>query len=103
MHNPRARDMSPEAIQEYILSKCKRLVPSFDPKETIHGFCGARAKSDRGDWIVGPSKVNKKMIHVAGIDSPGLAGGKSTPDWNTKEKRIRNSANILRRLYFLPM
>jgi glycerol-3-phosphate dehydrogenase len=66
--------MSPAAIQEYILSKCQQLVPSFDPKETFHAFCGARAKSTRGDWIIEPSSKNPKMILVAGIDSPGLAG-----------------------------
>lgn len=74
MHDNTAKGMGPKEIQEYILSKCKNLVPSFDAKETIHTFCGARAKSDRGDWIIEPSKVNKNMIHVAGIDSPGLAG-----------------------------
>lgn len=66
--------MSPAEIQRYILAKCKQLVASFDPKETIHAFCGARAKSDRGDWIIEPSKVNANVLHVAGIDSPGLAG-----------------------------
>lgn len=74
MYKPEARDMSPAAVQEYILSKCKALVPSFDAKETIHAFAGARAKSDVGDWIIGPSKKNPNLIHVAGIDSPGLAG-----------------------------
>jgi glycerol-3-phosphate dehydrogenase len=69
-----ARDMTPEAIQTYILSKCRQLVPDFDPREAFHAFCGARAKSDRGDWIIEPSKSNARMIHVAGIDSPGLAG-----------------------------
>lgn len=66
--------MEPAAIQEYILSKCKQLVPSFDPQETIHAFCGARAKSTAGDWIIRPSAKNGSLIHVAGIDSPGLAG-----------------------------
>jgi hypothetical protein len=74
MHQAGPRDMTPAQIQEYILSKCKELVPSFDAKETIHAFCGARAKSDRGDWIIEPSVKNGRMIHVAGIDSPGLAG-----------------------------
>lgn len=69
-----SRDMSDASVQEYILSKCKQLVPSFDPKETIHAFCGARAKSDRGDWIIEPSSKNSRFINVAGIDSPGLAG-----------------------------
>jgi glycerol-3-phosphate dehydrogenase len=49
-------------------------VPSFDAKEVIHGFCGARAKSSRGDWIIEPSPKNGRFIQAAGIDSPGLAG-----------------------------
>jgi glycerol-3-phosphate dehydrogenase len=49
-------------------------VPSFDVKSSFHGFCGARAKSTRGDWIIEPSSVDKAFIQVAGIDSPGLAG-----------------------------
>lgn len=74
MYKPEARDMKPESVQEYILSKCKNLVPSFDARETIHAFAGARAKSTRGDWIIEPSAKNPNFIHVAGIDSPGLAG-----------------------------
>ena len=74
VHTEEARDMSRESVQEYILSKCKQLCPYFDPKETIHAFCGARAKSSRGDWIIEPSAKDGNFIHVAGIDSPGLAG-----------------------------
>jgi glycerol-3-phosphate dehydrogenase len=74
MHKAETSSMSPEQIQKYILSKSKQLVPEFDAHMTIHTFCGARAKSDRGDWIIEPSRVNPRMIHVAGIDSPGLAG-----------------------------
>jgi len=74
VNKPEALNMTPAEVQEYILSKCKRLVPDFDAKETIHAFCGARAKSDRGDWIIEHSAANPRMIHVAGIDSPGLAG-----------------------------
>ena len=74
VHKPDARDMSDASVQEYILSKCKKLVPNFDPKETIHAFCGARAKSSRGDWIIEASEVDSSFIHAAGIDSPGLAG-----------------------------
>lgn len=74
MHEAESREMTPASIQEYILGKCKSLVPSFDPTETIHSFAGARAKSDRGDWIIEPSHKSDHFIHVAGIDSPGLAG-----------------------------
>jgi len=73
-YKPEARDMSDASVQEYILSKCKKLVPYFNPTETFHAFCGARAKNTTGDWVIQPSEKNPKMIHVAGIDSPGLAG-----------------------------
>jgi L-2-hydroxyglutarate oxidase LhgO len=74
VHKPEHSNMSAKDIQHYILSKCQELVPRFDAAETIHAFCGARAKSDRGDWIIENSSVDGRMIHVAGIDSPGLAG-----------------------------
>ncbi len=67
-------DMTDEEVQKYILSKCSKLVPSFDAKKVIHGFCGARAKNSTGDWVIGPSKVDKTFVQAAGIDSPGLAG-----------------------------
>jgi len=73
-YKPDAMNMSDESVQEYILSKCKKLIPYFDPKETFHAFCGARAKSDRGDWIIERSDADKNFVNVAGIDSPGLAG-----------------------------
>jgi len=80
---PTARDTSDEDTQKdsvedimtFILTKCRELVPSFDPSQVIHGFSGARAKSSAGDWIIEPSKADSrgKFINVAGIDSPGLA------------------------------
>ena len=82
---PTARDISDketarestEDINKYIMTKCKELVPSLDASKTIHAFCGARAKSDRKDWIIEVSAEERRMIHAAGIDSPGLAGSPS--------------------------
>lgn len=74
MHKAEHSQMTSKDVQHYILSKCKELVPTFNAAETIHSFCGARAKSDRGDWIIENSSIDGRMIHVAGIDSPGLAG-----------------------------
>lgn len=79
---PTARDMhvmevaneTASDIQKFIFTKCKELVPSFDVTSSLHGFCGARAKSTRGDWIIEASGVDQSFIQVAGIDSPGLAG-----------------------------
>jgi L-2-hydroxyglutarate oxidase LhgO/bacterioferritin-associated ferredoxin len=74
MHDPTAAQMTTDDIQQYILSLCKRLVPTIDAGKTFHSFAGARAKSSRGDWIIEPSQQNQHFLHVAGIDSPGLAG-----------------------------
>lgn len=68
---PEVMAQSHEDIQKYILRECRKLVPSFDPKETITSFCGARAKSTRGDWIIEASTEGPHFIHAAGIDSPG--------------------------------
>ena len=74
VHNEEHMAQSITDVTKDILKKCRQLVPSFDPKEVIHAFCGARAKSDRGDWIIEASEVHPRFINVAGIDSPGLAG-----------------------------
>ena len=114
MHDEGMKNMSNESIQEYILSKCKKLCPYFDPKEAIQyvylmeinvvvdfcicsisnqtthlsicsGFCGARSKSSRGDWIIEPSSKDANFIHVAGIDSPGLAGSPAIAKYVVEE------------------
>jgi L-2-hydroxyglutarate oxidase LhgO len=69
---------SKEDVMQQILSACKRLVPGFDTDDAFHSFSGARAKSTRGDWIIercfSEGAPDGDFIHVAGIDSPGIAG-----------------------------
>ncbi|MGE5592567.1 MAG: FAD-dependent oxidoreductase, partial [Betaproteobacteria bacterium] len=38
----------------------------------IASFAGLRAASSEGDFIIRPSGVARGMVHVAGIESPGL-------------------------------
>ena len=82
---PTARDQhewpNPDVDPDYkddilgkILPACRKLVPSFDVNDAFHSFAGARAKSSRGDWIIERCATEEDMIHVAGIDSPGIAG-----------------------------
>ena len=67
-----------EEVLHTILSACRRLVPEFDTDDSFHSFSGARAKSSRGDWIIercfAEGALDGKLIHAAGIDSPGIAG-----------------------------
>ena len=72
--NPDVDPDSKEEILQKILYNCKKLVPAFDMGDTFHSFAGARAKSDRGDWIIERSAADGSFINVAGIDSPGIAG-----------------------------
>ena len=69
--DPAVRDEPKESIWKYILSKVRKLVPDFDATQVIHTFAGDRAKSTRGDWIIEPCELAPKLIHAAGIDSPG--------------------------------
>ena len=64
MHNEQHANQTATEIQAQIMSACKKLVSAFDAKKVIHAFNGARAKSDRGDWIIEASQVNKNFINV---------------------------------------
>jgi len=53
-----------------------RLKPNYPPPgkdKIITYFSGARAATFKEDFIIEPSKKVKGLIHVAGIQSPGLA------------------------------
>merc|ERR1711871_916024 len=71
--NPDVRDEPYDNIMGYILSKCRNLVPSFDPGMVIHTFSGARAKNTTNDWVIGPVDGVPNFINAAGVDSPGIA------------------------------
>jgi len=71
--DPAVRDESRDSIFEYILTRCKQLVPSFDAGKVIHTFSGMRAKSSSVDWVIGPVPGVPGAINAAGIDSPGIA------------------------------
>jgi glycerol-3-phosphate dehydrogenase len=71
--NPDVRDEPVDNIMGYILSKCRNLVPSFDPAKVIHTFSGARAKNTTGDWVIGPVEGVPNFLNAASIDSPGIA------------------------------
>ena len=55
-----------------ILARARLTVKDFDLKQFIRTFSGVRAISSTGDFIIGPSGINSRFIHVAGIQSPGL-------------------------------
>ena len=57
---------------ERVFAGAKSLVPSLDPRKIIAQFAGVRAASNRGDFIVELSPNVPGLLHLAGIESPGL-------------------------------
>lgn len=55
-----------------VFAGAKSLVPSLDSRKIIAQFAGVRAASDRGDFIVELSPNVPGLIHLAGMESPGL-------------------------------
>ena len=61
-------DTGLRGIQETVA----RSVPGYRIRDVITSFAGVRARSDRNDFILEPSIVDRRFIHAAGIESPGL-------------------------------
>ena len=61
-----------EGIEE-ISDGAKVIIPSINLEATITTFAGVRATPTNGDFYIQESVKFKKFVHVAGIESPGLA------------------------------
>lgn len=59
----------------------KKSIPDLDLSKTIRVFTGIRAKPDTGDFMIYPSKNLKGMIHVGGIESPGLTSAPAIAEY----------------------
>ncbi len=66
---------------EEVYTEVKTLVPMLRPNDLITSFAGLRAASDRDDFIVEPSPVTPRLIHAAGIKSPGLTAAPAIAEY----------------------
>lgn len=57
-----------------------RSVPSLALRQVITSFAGVRAQPSTGDFILRPSAQAPRMIHAAGICSPGLTSAPAIAD-----------------------
>jgi glycerol-3-phosphate dehydrogenase len=65
----------------YVDELAQKSVPDVDLKRTIHTFTGVRAKPDTGDFMIYPSKHMPGVIHVGGIESPGLTSSPAIAEY----------------------
>ena len=70
--SPEDKDVTPGGI-ETVICFAKKSVPSIQFRQVITSFTGIRASEKDGDFIIRPSHVDDRLIHVAAIDSPGLS------------------------------
>jgi glycerol-3-phosphate dehydrogenase len=56
-------------------------VPGFAIRDVITSFTGIRAHCDQDEFILGASQVNPRMIHAAGIESPGLSAAPAIAEY----------------------
>ena len=63
--------VSQEGIDQ-LRRMAKKSAPEMDFRNVITSFAGLRAQPSTGDFIIRPSEADGRMIHAAGICSPGL-------------------------------
>ncbi|MCL1964522.1 MAG: NAD(P)/FAD-dependent oxidoreductase [Firmicutes bacterium] len=56
-------------------------VPALDLRAVITAFAGVRAMPSTGDFILRPSEAAPRMIHAAGICSPGLSSAPAIAEY----------------------
>ena len=76
-------DTSKSGMDE-VIDGARKSIPSFNLRDVITSFAGLRAKSSKGDFILGASDVESRFINVAGIESPGLTAAPAIGEYITQ-------------------
>ena len=64
-----------------VAASSKRSVPGLDLRQSIRNFSGVRANTSESDFIIRPAKEEPRVLHVAGIKSPGLSAAPAIADY----------------------
>ncbi len=59
----------------------RKSVDGIDLRQSIRNFAGVRAVTSESDFIIRPAKGCARMIHVAGIKSPGLTAAPAIAEY----------------------
>lgn len=67
--------------QNFVFENAKRIIPSLTKRGIIREFAGIRATPSGDDFIIRFSEISSKFLHVAGIESPGLASSPAVAEY----------------------
>lgn len=70
--DPLCRETTLSGMDE-IASVSRRSVPCVDFRQSIRNFAGVRANTSETDFIIRPAARLTRLLHIAGIKSPGLS------------------------------
>jgi len=64
-----------------IEQSAKRLIPNLNMRQVITSFAGVRSTPKNHDFNIIPSKNMPEVLHLAGIESPGLASSPAIAEY----------------------
>lgn len=71
VESPYSRETTLEGLDS-VAAASRKSVDGIDLRQSIRNFAGVRAVTSESDFIIRPAKACKRLLHVAGIKSPGL-------------------------------
>lgn len=87
---------------EEILMEAGRSVPAINTRDIITSFAGLRAGTVTGDFVIRASLANNKLLHAAGIESPGLTAAPAIGE-RIAELLMVNGLSLIAKSNFNPI
>ena len=78
--DPLCRETTLGGMDE-IASVSRRSVPCVDFRQSIRNFAGVRANTSETDFIIRPAARLTRLLHIAGIKSPGLSAAPAIAEY----------------------
>lgn len=78
--SPYSRETTLSGLDE-VAAVSRKSVDGIDFRQSIRNFAGVRAITSEPDFIIRPAKSCERMLHVAGIKSPGLSAAPAIAEY----------------------